>query len=61
VVAKLMWESISSLVGRDMGRNFESIGVCWLSSKSFISINVITSAALRVIWKLRNDKVLYLS
>jgi hypothetical protein len=44
VVAKQMWIRISEVVRRDVGVSFESIGLCWLSEKKFLTINVITSA-----------------
>jgi hypothetical protein len=55
VVARQMWGRISSVVGRVIGSSFESIGICWLSNKKFLNINIISSAALWALWKLRND------
>jgi hypothetical protein len=55
VVAKQMWIRISEVVSRDVGVCFESIGLCWLSEKKFLTINMITSAALWALWKLRNE------
>jgi hypothetical protein len=55
VVAKQMWIRISEVVRRDVGVSFESIGLCWLSEKKFMTINIITSAALWALWKLRNE------
>jgi hypothetical protein len=52
VVAKQMWIRISEMVGRDVGVSFESIGLCWLCDKKFLTINMITSAALWALWKL---------
>jgi hypothetical protein len=54
VVAKEMWRRISSVVGRELGESLESVGICWLSNKKFTSINIISSAALWALWKLRN-------
>jgi hypothetical protein len=54
-VAKEMWRRISVVLHREVGGSFESIGACWLSNKRFLSINVITSAALWALWKLRNE------
>jgi hypothetical protein len=50
-----MWIRISEIVGRDVGVSFESIGLCWLCDKKFLTINMITSAALWALWKLRNE------
>jgi hypothetical protein len=55
VVAEQMWIRISEVVRRGVGVSFESIGLCWLSEKKFMTINVITSAALWALWKLRNE------
>jgi hypothetical protein len=55
VVAKEMWNRISVLVGRELGSSFETIGSCWLSNKKFVAINILSSAALWAVWKLRND------
>jgi hypothetical protein len=45
VIAKDMW-IISRVVGREIGSSLESIGACWLSSKKFITLNMISAAAL---------------
>ncbi|KAF8647789.1 hypothetical protein HU200_065204 [Digitaria exilis] len=55
VVAKCMWYHISQAVGANLGDSFESIGSKWLSNKKYLAINMITSAALWGLWKLRND------
>jgi hypothetical protein len=54
-VAKKMWGVKTDIVERDMGTSFENIGVCWLSNKKFSTINIISSAALWGVWKLRNE------
>jgi hypothetical protein len=54
VVVREMWRRISSAVGRDLGNSFETIGTCWLSNKKFAAINILSSAALWALWKLRN-------
>lgn len=53
-VAKCMWEHISLVVG-ELGASFESIGSKWLSNKKFVAVNIISSAALWGLWKLRNE------
>jgi hypothetical protein len=55
VVAKKMWGIISDIVGRDMGTSFQNIDVCWLSNRKFSAVNIISSAALWGVWKLRNE------
>jgi hypothetical protein len=54
VVTKRMWDVMSSVVNRQIGRSFEDIGVCWLSSKKFTVTNMLSPAGLWAIWKLRN-------
>jgi hypothetical protein len=54
VVAKEMWIRISNAIGRDIGNSFESIGICWLSNRKFAAINILSSATLWALWKLRN-------
>jgi len=55
VVARQVWLAISELLDTDIGVNFESVGSKWLSNKKFFILNMITSATLWCIWKLRND------
>jgi hypothetical protein len=55
VVAKNMWKGLSDIVGRDIGSTFDSIGVCWLSEKKYVNVNILSSAALWGLWKLRNE------
>jgi len=38
-----------------IGDNFTSIGTMWLSNKRFLVHNMIISAALWGMWKLRNE------
>jgi hypothetical protein len=55
VVAKLMWDMISQVVGISMVESFENIGSHWLCNKKFVVFNMISSVALRALWKTRND------
>ncbi|RLN36127.1 hypothetical protein C2845_PM03G35150 [Panicum miliaceum] len=55
VVAKQVWTSISELLGLEIGSDFESVGSKWLCNKKFLVHNMISSAALWSIWKLRNN------
>jgi hypothetical protein len=55
VVARRMWCETSIIVGRQIGKSFDEIGVCWLSEKRFTVVNMLSSAALWALWKLRND------
>ena len=55
VVAKQILVYISECFGFNVGMNFESIGNMWLSRKKFIVHNILTSAVLWGLWKLRNE------
>jgi hypothetical protein len=46
VVAKNMWKGISDIVGKDIGSSFDIVGVCWLSEKKYMNINIVSSATL---------------
>jgi hypothetical protein len=54
-IAKQCWAFVSDIVGFQVGDNMLEIGKCWLSDKKFSTLNMITSAVLWSIWKLRND------
>ena len=55
VVAKQLWSYIFECFGFNVGMNFESIGSMWLGKKKFTVHNILTSAALWGLWKLRNE------
>jgi len=55
VVSRQIWYLISECLGVNIGANFISIGIMWLSNKRFLVHNVITSATLWGLWKLRNE------
>jgi hypothetical protein len=38
-----------------MGNNIVDVGKYWLSSKIYIVVNMVTSAVIWSIWKLRNE------
>jgi hypothetical protein len=54
-VAKLVWSTISDLLGLNLGENFESVVRFWLTNKNHELTNVISSAVIWSIWKLRNE------
>ena len=54
-VAKNVWGCISSWINKSVGTNYESVASLWLANKKYLVTNVITSAVLWVIWKLRNN------
>jgi hypothetical protein len=38
-----------------MGNNIFNVGKYWLSSKRYVVVNMVTSAVIWSIWKLRNE------
>ena len=55
VVARRCWSVVADLLGIQVGGDIVSIGQFWLSEKKYSVINMITSAVLWSIWKLRNE------
>jgi hypothetical protein len=55
VVAKQLWNVLSSILGIQLGGALDNIGKFWLSSKHNGVLNMCTSAAFWSMWKLRND------
>jgi hypothetical protein len=45
---------MSDILGRDVGRDFLSIGQMWISNSRFLVDNMFCAAALWGLWKLRN-------
>jgi hypothetical protein len=54
MVARQMWVYISLVLDVHCGNDFESIAKMWLSRKKFVVANILTSAALWGLRKLRN-------
>ena len=54
-VAKLIWPVVSSMLGVDVGSDFESVARWWLSNKKNYVINIVCIAALWALWKVRNE------
>jgi hypothetical protein len=54
-VAKLVWPVISEILGVSVGTNFESVARWWLSNEKNSVINVLCTATIWSLWKLRND------
>ena len=54
-MAKLIWPAISSLLGVPVGADFESVARWWVSNNRNSGINIVCTATLWTIWKLRND------
>jgi hypothetical protein len=49
------WKILSDIFQIQVVCSFDSIGQYWLSDKKFVVLNMVTSAALCGIWKLRNE------
>jgi hypothetical protein len=54
-VAYNMWNAISEIVDIPLVRDFESLGRIWLKGKQFSAYNVLTTAVIWAIWKMRNN------
>jgi hypothetical protein len=54
VVAQLLWDFISQALNLNL-KTFDDIGSKWLSNKNFAAVNIISSATLWCLWKLRNE------
>jgi hypothetical protein len=54
-VAKIVWSTISDLLGVCVGADFESVARWWLSNNKNSMINVVCTATLWSLWKLRNE------
>jgi hypothetical protein len=54
-VAVNVWEFISVCCSRSIGADFESVASLWLAGKKFMVCNIVSSAVLWVLWKLRNS------
>jgi len=55
VVARRCWSVVAELLGIQVGGDIVSVGQLWLSEEKYSVINMITSAVLWSIWKLRNE------
>jgi len=54
-VAMHVWKFVSILLDRNVGFDFESVASLWITNKKYMVCNIVTSAVLWVIWKLRNS------
>jgi hypothetical protein len=55
VVAKNIWDTVSSILDKPLGDDFESIARWWLSEDKNSVINIFSSAVLWTIWSVRNE------
>ena len=54
-VAKLIWPVIHELFGVQVGNDLESVARWWISNSKNSALNVVCTAILWALWKLRND------
>jgi hypothetical protein len=54
-VAKLVWTCISEIVKTHIGDSYENVARLWISNKKSYAINMITSAAVWNVWRMKND------
>ena len=54
VVARQIWRDIADVLNIKIESSYESIAGKWLSQKKFCLVNMVSSAVLWSIWKLRN-------
>ena len=55
VVAKQCWSIMSDILGCRVGESMMEVGKYWLRNKKHVLVNMIISAVIWSIWKLRND------
>jgi hypothetical protein len=56
-VAKAIWIYTREFLGMEIGFDYSSVAVKWLSAEIFYIANVISSAVMRGLWLIRNDFV----
>ena len=54
VVVQVIWSELSVVFGLNIDNSFEGVAGKWLSNKRFCVFNIVSSATLSSIWKLRN-------
>lgn len=54
-VAVNVWRNISEVLCVDIGHNYESVAKLWIANKKHLITNVVYSAVLWYLWKLRNE------
>ena len=55
IVAVNVWRIISEVLGVDVGSDYESVAKFWIANKKHVITNVVSSAVLWSLWKLRNE------
>jgi hypothetical protein len=55
IVAVSVWRLIYEILDVDIGRDYESMAKLWIANKKHLITNVVSSATLWSLWKLRNE------
>lgn len=55
LVAKLVWQEVSSSPSRQVGTSVESVTSLWIAGKKLDSLNTIVASVLWALWKHRNS------
>ena len=50
-----VWRLVAEVIGVNIGSDYESVGKLWVANKKHLVTNVISSAVLWSLWKLRNE------
>jgi len=54
-VAVSVWSLVAEVLGENIGADYESVAKLWVANKKHLVTNVISSAVLWSLWKLRNE------
>jgi hypothetical protein len=57
VVAKYLWEMVSSIFNKCIGTDFESVASWWISENTNSVLNMFSTAVLWTLWSTRNECV----
>ena len=53
-MAKHVWAAFTVWLDRRLGDGFECVASLWIANKRYMICNIVSSAVLWVLWKLRN-------
>jgi hypothetical protein len=53
-VAQSIWESVSEILGFQVGKDFKYIAKLWLSDKRYKFVNILNAVVLWSLWKTRS-------
>lgn len=55
IVAVNVWKAVAEVVDVNISSDYESVARLWVANKKYLVTNVISSAVLWSLWKLRNE------